>query len=69
MTSLVDDMRQNRPALTSDEVEQAVAHILSSNYPEEEEWMLDTARESGLSPALTLLRDDFYGSWAFAPAS
>ena len=65
---LVHDMRANRPALRSDEVEEAVAHVSSWDYPEEEQWMLDTARESGLSLARTLLRDEFYGSWAFVAA-
>ncbi len=69
LRALVDDMRQNRPALTSEEVEQAVTHILSSDHPEDEGWMLDTARECGLSPARTLLRDEFYGSWAFVAAA
>jgi hypothetical protein len=68
LNSLVHDMRQNRPALRSEEVEQAVAHVLSSDYPEQEQWMLGTARECGFSPARTLLRDEFYGSWAFVAA-
>ncbi len=68
LKSLVDDMHQNRPTLRSEEIEDAVAHILSSDYPEEEQWMLDTACECGLALARNLLRDDFYGSWEFVPA-
>jgi SAM-dependent methyltransferase len=65
---LVHDMRQNSPALSSEEVEEAVAHVSSSDFPEEEQWMLDTARECGFSVARALLRDEFYGSWAFVAA-
>ena len=68
LKSLVDDMHQNRPTLRSEEIEDAVAHILSSDYPEEEQWMHDTASECGLALARTLLRDEFYGSWAFVAA-
>jgi len=68
LNSLVRDMRQNWPALRSEESEETVAHVLSSDFPEEEQWMLDTARECGFSLARTLLRDEFYGSWAFVAA-
>jgi|SRR5271157_2079104 len=68
LKSLVHDIRQNWPVLRSDEVEETVAHVLSSDFPEEEQWMLDMVRESGFSLARTLLRDEFYGSWAFVAA-
>jgi len=69
LSSLVHDMRQNRPTLRSEEIEEAVAHVLRADFPEEEQWMLDTARECGFSLARTLLRDEFYGSWAFVHES
>ncbi len=65
LNSLVRDMRQNRPAFSAGEIEETVAHVLSSDFPEEEQWMIDTARECGFSLGRTLLRDEFYGSWAF----
>src|SRR5208337_3108653 len=68
LKSLVHEIRQNWPALRSDEVEETVAHVLSSDFPEEEQWMLDTARECGFSLARALHRDEFYGSWAFVAA-
>ncbi len=68
LKSLVHEIRQNWPALRSDEVEETVAHVLSSDFPEEQQWMLDTARECGFSLARALHRDEFYGSWAFVAA-
>jgi len=68
LKSLVHVMRQSWPALCSEEVEEAVAHVSGSDFPEEEQWMLDTARECRLSLARRLLRDEFYGSWAFVAA-
>ncbi len=68
LKSLVQMMRKDYSALRSEEVEEAVAHVSSSDYPEEEQWMLDTARECGFSLARVLLRDEFYGSWAFVAA-
>jgi ubiquinone/menaquinone biosynthesis C-methylase UbiE len=68
LKSVVHEIRQNYRTLRSEEVEEAIAHIASSDYPEEEQWMLDTARECGFSLARPLLRDEFYGSWAFVAA-
>ncbi len=68
LKSVIHEIRQNYRTLRSEEVEEAIAHIASSDYPEEEQWMLDTARECGFSLARVLLRDEFYGSWAFAAA-
>ena len=69
LNSLVHDMRQNRPTLSSVEIEEAAAHVLSSDFPEEEWWMLDTTRECGLALAREFLRDELYGSWAFVAAT
>jgi hypothetical protein len=65
---VVHEIRQNYSALSSEGVEEAVGHVLSYDFPEEEQWMLDKARECGFSLARPLLRDEFYGSWAFVAA-
>ncbi len=61
-------IRQNYRTLCSQEIEETLAHMASSDYPEEEQWMLATARKCGLLPDRALLRDEFYGSWAFVAA-
>ncbi len=68
LQSVFHMIRQNYRTLCSEEIEETVAHIASSDYPEEEPWMLATARECGFSLARALLRDEFYGSWAFVAA-
>ncbi len=68
LTSVFHEIRQNYRTLRSEEIEETVAHIASSDHPEEEQWMLATARECGFSLARALLRDEFYGSWAFVAA-
>jgi SAM-dependent methyltransferase len=62
---LVRDMRENRPTLSSEEIAETVAHVRGSDFPEQEQWMLDATRKCGFSLARELLRDEFYGSWAF----
>jgi SAM-dependent methyltransferase len=65
LATVVDDIRQNRPNQIPEEIEETIAHILNSDFPEQDQWMLDTAVDCGFTLARTLLRDRFYGSWAF----
>jgi len=51
LLNLVLMIRQNYRTLCSEEIEETDAHIASSDYPEEEQWMLATARECGFSLA------------------
>jgi len=68
LQSVFHMIRQDYRTLGPEEIEETVAHIANSDYPEEEQWMLATARECGFALARALLRDEFYGSWAFVAA-
>ncbi len=51
--------------LTTEEKHDSATHVAESDFPESEESMLRLAREAGLLPIKSLLKDDFYVSWLF----
>lgn len=52
--------------LNTSQTEQAVQHILESDFPATEDWMIQTTDQVGLRLIKCLYRDDFFGAWAFA---
>ena len=61
------DIREQWKALNPKEIEETVGHIRTSDFPEEEPWMVTTAARCGLRLERTFFRDDFYGCWEFVP--
>lgn len=64
-TSLENEIRDRWTEMPKGEVEQIVAHIQTSDFPETTTWMLDAASRAGLTRPAELFRDRFYGTWSF----
>jgi ubiquinone/menaquinone biosynthesis C-methylase UbiE len=57
-------------ALNADQLQRATEHVLSSDFPETEAWMLEQATKTGFKFAGRFLQDDLFGAWKFVkPAS
>lgn len=65
ITALEREIRDRWDAMPSDDVEQIVAHIHGSDFPETTTWMLDSATRAGLTRPVERFRDRFYGTWSF----
>jgi SAM-dependent methyltransferase len=65
LAAMEQEMRSHWSALSPAELEQTIAHINESDFPEEESWMLEAARQCGLRPVGELFRDPFHGCWCF----
>lgn len=63
---LADVMRRDWTALTLDERDTASTHVLTSDFPETADWMLSHVTAAGFRPPTSILRNDFFGGWAFA---
>ena len=63
-------MRHDWIALNADQLERATEHVLSSDYPETESWMLEHAAQAGFKFEGRFLQDELFGGWKFVkPAS
>lgn len=66
LSSLEATIRSAWNALTAEQVEEVVSHILASDYPETAEWMRAAAGQAGLADGEELYRDPHFGVWSFS---
>ena len=52
-------------ALSDSQNEQAVQHVLESDFPATEAWMLEHTARVGLQLDRCLFRDEYFGAWVF----
>jgi ubiquinone/menaquinone biosynthesis C-methylase UbiE len=61
-------MASDWTVLTPDQSEKACTHVLTSDFPETEAWMLDHVAAAGFARPATILRNTFFGGWIFPKA-
>lgn len=66
LSSLEATIRGEWNALSAEQIEEVVSHILSSDYPETVDWMHAATSHAGFSVAQELYRDEHFGVWCFA---
>ena len=62
---MANHIRHTWQALNESQTEQAVQHVLDSDFPATETWMLEHTTQAGLQLDCCLFRDEYFGAWVF----
>jgi ubiquinone/menaquinone biosynthesis C-methylase UbiE len=65
LTRLTQEMERDWAALTPDQRAVGCNHVLESDFPETDEWMLARMDEIGFSLATPILQTEFFQGWIF----
>lgn len=65
VSRLTDVMRREWSALTPGERDKACTHVLTSDFPETADWMLEHVEAAGFRLPTSILHNEFFDGWAF----
>lgn len=65
VNGLASDIKRDWTLLSVEERERAAEHVLTSDFPETEGWMMDATRSAGFERGDTLLQDRAFRGWTF----
>lgn len=65
VNGLASDIKRDWTMLSVEERQRAAEHVLTSDFPETEAWMMEQTAAAGFSVELALLRSPLFEGWAF----